>query len=250
MGSNAPSWKYCTNCGIPIIEGTKFCPNCGKPIVVISGQPTKIVESKSNVMVVTKKPFSTLKKVLVAVFVILGIFLAIGYAVGTFVEIGHIGTLSNSTTPFASTASTTTTKQLAEMFPTREDVGTIWRISGTEAYNPSALGFVEGYSEKYTKVEGIEATVVNLRISKFNSSNYAKTYFDQVVSTLKEKGGYEEFLKGSDRYGEKVSYPSGEWSEIYYVKGQFYVDIKVTTGLGTETDKTANDFFNIILGKV
>jgi len=157
--------------------------------------------------------------------------------------------LATNPTVTGTVTTTTTIKQLAEMFPTRDDVGTIWKINETQAYDISAAGFVEGNIKRYTKVEDIIVTIVDVKIIKFNSSDYAKTYFDQVVSALKEKGGYDEFLKGSDRYGEKVSYPSGELSEIYYVKGQFYVDIKVTTGLGTETDKTANGFFNIILGK-
>jgi len=150
-----------------------------------------------------------------------------GIAVFIFlILIGFSASLQRQPT---SQATTIIEKSADQLLPTREELPTEWRISGKSNISLNATGFLEGVEFVIAKTEMLGVARAIIRIYKFNTTISADEYYMDKITQIRAEGGYKEISGGLNvkSYGTFVEAITGEFSRVYFVKHNIYVEIWV-----------------------
>jgi hypothetical protein len=166
----------------------------------------------------------------------------------------------NSTPPPSLTPTSTTlptpapvSQPLSELLPARNDVDTKWVDGGTQGMVLNATGFLEGVGQSFYLTGLQQETVVN-EIYRFSSSNSAGNYYNNVVESVKDTGGYNKVSTASlgiVSYGTDTldSLGIGAVTTIYGVESNICFKVTVSSFL-SYTEYDALQFAKIIADKI
>ena len=151
------------------------------------------------------------------------------------------------------TSNQTQSKQsLMTLLPTRNDIGTEWKISKAVILTRNTNGFVNGSSQNFTKIESdSSSTVLTVNILQFNSFVNTENYFDSRVSSLKLIGGYKENSTSilANCYGTSEYVGYQQKVRIFCVKDDVFAST-VVISKSLDIQHYANQFENIIINKI
>jgi hypothetical protein len=121
---------------------------------------------------------------------------------------------------------------LSGLLPTREDVGTEWRIIEFEI-DKKLESASEQMARRYIEGSGSPTTIITLYLYGFGSNDAAFSAYDSKVKEIYEKGGYKEYNVGSvgaDKcYGSIRTYDQGDKGEVYCYKNNVYYIVDFRT---------------------
>lgn len=186
---------------------------------------------------------------------------------------------SSPSTPIVSTQidqessfSNISTKSVLDILPTRDDIGTEWRISPLSYNNTNLEKGHLGNSNTVPKVDGSNAipigyedqvaqnyttdSVMRVVIATFDSENDANSYYNSITTKLYEKGGFKQIDTSS--IGAKCFSVFRELdlstiSELYCVKENVYYIVKENGGFAAyneDVKETTIKFAKIIANKI
>ena len=142
---------------------------------------------------------------------------------------------------------------VSELLPTRNEVGTVWKMKDPEPLTSEASGFVEGIKLDLIKGGQFDITLLSVYVREFDSTVDARNYYDNFISEQKQKGGYKEWSPkgvGADScYGRDASLTTADKITAYCIKGNYQFSAAM---LGFEYDmkgKTTN-YVKIIANKI
>jgi len=102
-----------------------------------------------------------------------------------------------------------------DLLPMREEIDTEWENIKREERIINDSGFNSGASLNMDRIESVSMTSAYVLILKFNSKDYAASYYSNSVSEVKEGGGYTEIpTSGID--ATCFGYKNGDLYEGYY----------------------------------
>ncbi|MFH1365588.1 MAG: hypothetical protein ABIH28_03325 [archaeon] len=123
--------------------------------------------------------------------------------------------LLNSTNDQKDTESIILKKEPLDLLPTREEIDTEWENIKTKERIIEEQGFVSGASLDMDRMESVSLSTAYIFIAKFESKNYAESFYSTSVSKVKEGGGYTETsTSGID--ASCFGYKGGDLYEGYY----------------------------------
>jgi hypothetical protein len=217
----------CKVCGNRVGLSDNYCQYCGAPLRISSSSPSSRPEYRPK-----GKRTGIFRIVVIASLAIVVIIIA-GFLVSE--QGAHL-----------------VTRPAAELLPVREDLSTEWIVGNVTTESLSITGFTEGVKLTLTKSTGLESEGVIIRIYKFTSSDSASEYYNSVLSDLKAKGGYEEVSTGlgTGSYGTFIESMMGERTDIYAVKTNVFVEVRVVGYLSFTTQEDATQLARIILDKI
>lgn len=162
-------------------------------------------------------------------------------------------TLEPTTEPETPTEPSSITKPLSELLPTRQDISTEWVIGSLENETTIiATGFMDGVAQGFTK-SGLDVTRTTIQVYRFDTSDNAKDYYDDIVGNVLSEGGYTEVSTkslGTTSYGTFNEYLSGEITVIYSLKLNIYTTVKVSSPFSLSTQEDALQFAKIVMDKL
>jgi hypothetical protein len=144
------------------------------------------------------------------------------------------------------------TKSVGELLPTREELPTEWIFSRKTNISINATGFLEGVELVTAKQELLGGAGATIRIYKFNTTGDAEKYYMNMLTILREKGGYKEISTNlrAKAYGTFIEAAIAEVSTIYFVKYNIYCEIRVRGAYYYSTRDDAIQLSRIILQKI
>lgn len=175
-------------------------------------------------------------------FAIAGIFLAGGGLGGMFYE--QVIPVEQEPIIF--------TKNVESLLPIREDVGTIWKISDTEAMWFEESGN-NSAGRSFTQGQFLSGILVDTYVWKFDSIETRGKVYDRVISLMIQEGGYADLnfnphdatCLGGHYLGALV----GE--TVQYVCGKGNILLSVSTfSIDFSTKEFTDQFTRIILDKI
>lgn len=185
------------------------------------------------------------KKIWIGIGVAIGIFIVIGIASSAANlkgndKIQDSNVVANPTETLPANASTKIiTRSLSDLLPTRQDIGTEWRIGSTSNSTEGLVGvkgFVETLQQTYSKSDGGNNLVTQVGLDKFDSSTNAKSFYDDKVSKIKSEGGYKEYEVNSINAECYGTFSSGTFTGMinyYCVSSNIYYRVFITGDLNS-----------------
>lgn len=196
------------------------------------------------------------KKIGIGIGVGILIFFIVVVGLGTYLI--SIDDTLDSEQPIITEQPIIVTKNLEELLPTREDVGTIWKISNTNPTSYEDQGNTERDGKKFSKDSSLAPTVVTTILWKWDTIENLENYYDDRIERLIEGGGYEEIkVNATDAicYG---TYNEGTYNEgtllyetVSYrcMKDNVYLRT-TTTSSDFDAKSLTGKFTRIILDKI
>ena len=145
------------------------------------------------------------------------------------------------------------TKNLEELLPTREEVGTTWNISETNLESYKEFGNTERTGKRFSKGTSFDITTVVTNLWKYDSEENVKKQFDKIIAELIEIGGYEEVkVNAPDAtcYGTYIEIGTSEENYSYRcIKDNIYLRV-TTTSSNFDAKSLTGEFTRLVLDKI
>lgn len=194
-----------------------------------------------------KKKMSLGKKIGIGIGIVFLLIIILGI-IGSVVQQSDSTGISESSEQQLSTE-----KSALELLPKRADLSTEWQLSsnGTnEIIN--ATGFDSGSLLSLRKRSGSDVTSVTTHIYKFDSIENANNYYQSIVGSQKEEGGYSEdstFGIGANCYAGHQESLYSERAFVYCTKNNIVLYIRGTTS-GFYAIDAAKEVAKVIASKI
>ncbi len=140
-----------------------------------------------------------------------------------------------------------------ELFPTREELPTEWKISSRSNISLNATGFLEGVEFVIVKQDIVGGAGARIKIYKFNTPIIADEYYVAKITQLRAEGGYKEIsttMLNVKSYGTFIGTITGEISRVYFVKYNIYCEIQVAGSYYYYTSDDALYLARLVLQKI
>jgi len=133
-----------------------------------------------------------------------------------FVIIGTIGSLfDNEEAQNSNKESSSIKKEPMDLLPTREEIDSEWENIKINNQDIDASGFDSGASLEMDRMESLSLSLAYIFVYKFDSKNYADSFYSAEINKVKERGGYTEIsTSGIDAIC--FGYKGGDLYEGYY----------------------------------
>ena len=93
------------------------------------------------------------------------------------------------------------TLKIEDYLPTRDDIGTEWKIMEIENTTLNCEGFVEGVIRPYV-LPGLTELTIIMVVVKLNSADDASNCYDTTVDSVYQEGGFKEWDPSISGAGE------------------------------------------------
>lgn len=203
--------------------------------------------------------------------------IGVGIIIVIMIVISILGTLVSDDSKLVSddskeqSTTTSSTKSILDLLPTRQDIGPEQYIRNLEYYKNDALdggyvgnssahidGSVKGYLESvrqtYTSDHGfMSVTKITVTIVRFDSSTNAKNYYNTITTKIYDKGGFKQFdTRGINAKCFSVLKEASlaSISDLYCVKENVYYTIEGYTTTIDDITTITIKFAKIITDKI
>ena len=154
--------------------------------------------------------------------------------------------------------------EVSFMMPTREEMSTEWRFDSASDNDYSTSGQSDfqsnvdtapyvGLEQSATKDMRKDDVSVTIDLYKFVNQETAKTFMDEELAPIKEKGGYKEInvsRYGNYCYGTHSTAYITEHAKIRCVIKNVYVRIYARTNSFESAEAYAREVANIVIPKI
>ena len=144
------------------------------------------------------------------------------------------------------------TLKIEDYLPTRDDIGTEWKIMEIENTTLNCEGFVEGVIRPYV-LPGLTELRIIMVVVKLNSADDASNCYDTTVDSVYQEGGFKEWdpsISGAGEcYGTTHSIPGSDWSTIFCVKDNFFIT-GLTAGSYWDLEQNSESFVQSVIDKI
>ena len=120
----------------------------------------------------------------------------------------------NKNTETISKDSTIIKKDPMDLLPTREEIDTEWENIKIDNQGIEASGFDSGADFQMDRMESMSLSVAYIFVAKFDSKNYADSFYSIKINKVKEGGGYTE-ISTSGIDATCFGYKNGDLYEGY-----------------------------------
>jgi hypothetical protein len=150
------------------------------------------------------------------------------------------------------TTTTTLTKSVIDMLPSRAEIPTVFTIDETKDVTTNATGFESGKLISTSKLEGSTGMIwVDYSVYKFSTSGYARAFYDSRINEIKQGGGYEEIsISGCFAFKEDYGFENKFGTSICLKNNVVYIVDATASRTYKGIDSFLKDATTILANKV